>query len=705
MADSCSNIRNPKLLSEGDICRPVTSGKALIQECGVQPPLPCIVILVHGVNDVGEAYENQDVGICAGLNTRLGRTDMHHHEWKQYDFMISDADGNITTETCAVQDQTCVGVVNRSPVIPFYWGYKPVDHDAFVQDQKRYKSELLKKGNDADLPYDTYRENDQKKLKAHNNAKIDNLNNWLDPLSAKGGGTFANATTNIPDMFGPGAAGPILAMIGKLMSRTETFNLNNKDWSHPIYQNPHRIYQAYAARRLADLILDIRRNPETQNDTINIVAHSQGTLITMLANMWVQAEGPQPADCVILNHSPYALENRWLENFMPGNQQTSDARQKTFAHFCKLMAKNPNAPQGILSHDSAYIQKIMDTGCLAKKAKETIWESALYNRNNFGRVYNYFCPNDQVVSMSPIQGFGWRGIPDKIKAQLGDNLYQRVFCKDVWVGDKTGFHYTMPPRQADDSKDTGYSFTDVTINAPVLPEPFQFALMAQGKDNYKAKMAGNDPEIAKAAMKAEKFIPETVDVPNSPLFYGMRSNGSVLSPEQLEELNATYAPKKFVSGIVSGHRDSFQQLILQREMTNDELTAAVQMDVSYSQHSSIVASDKAPSHAMVYDLAIGQCEAFENQEFWERLLLRADWRRAENPISDEKNYYQKGLLPYEHIKQFMNKPERGKGMPLGEEFGVTNDYGSRQMVKPGNHRDMENATVQLLQWDMPKPQV
>lgn len=160
----------------------------------------------------------------------------------------------------------------------------------------------------------------------------------------------------------------------------------------------------------------------------------------------------------------------------------------------------------------------------------------------------------------------------------------------------------------------------------------------------------------------------------------MRSNGSVLSPEQLEELNTTYAPKKFVSGIVSGHRDSFQQLILQREMTNDELTAAVQMDVSYSQHSSIVASDKAPSHAMVYDLAIGQCEAFENQEFWERLLLRADWRRAENPISDEKNYYQKGLLPYEHIKQFMNKPEREKGMPLGEEFGVTNDYGSARWL-------------------------
>lgn len=70
------------------------------------PPMPCIVILVHGVNDVGEAYENQDVGICAGLNKRLGRADLHHHEWKQHDFMISDSDGNITTKTCAVQDQT-----------------------------------------------------------------------------------------------------------------------------------------------------------------------------------------------------------------------------------------------------------------------------------------------------------------------------------------------------------------------------------------------------------------------------------------------------------------------------------------------------------------------------------------------------------------------------------------------------------------------
>jgi hypothetical protein len=36
-------------------------------------PLPCYVILVHGVNDVGEAYYDQERGLCWGLAERLGR--------------------------------------------------------------------------------------------------------------------------------------------------------------------------------------------------------------------------------------------------------------------------------------------------------------------------------------------------------------------------------------------------------------------------------------------------------------------------------------------------------------------------------------------------------------------------------------------------------------------------------------------------------
>jgi hypothetical protein len=36
-------------------------------------PLPCLTILLHGVNDVGEAYDAQETGLCAGLNARLNR--------------------------------------------------------------------------------------------------------------------------------------------------------------------------------------------------------------------------------------------------------------------------------------------------------------------------------------------------------------------------------------------------------------------------------------------------------------------------------------------------------------------------------------------------------------------------------------------------------------------------------------------------------
>lgn len=693
------NIRNPKFLSVGDICRPVDSGEMLVQPCAVKPPLPCIVILVHGVNDVGEAYENQDQGICDGLNQRLGRTDLHAHDWKTHEFMITDPDGNISAATCPEEKQTCIGVVNRSPCVPFYWGYKPVDKTTWEADQKRYRDELREKRDKADLAYDTYQQDSKKVLNAHNGENVDNLNNWLDPAFAKGGGTFANATTNIPDMFGPGANGAALEIVGAL-SRSK---MNDGDWSHPIYANPHRIYQAFAARRLADLILTIRKNPSAKKDTINIVAHSQGTLVTILANLWVKAEGEAPADCVILNNSPYSLENRWLENTQPGNQQTDKARQQTLAHFCKVIADNPLYNSG-QPHNADDTEKLYDLLCLSRSGREK-WGGEAYNRNNFGLVYNYFCPNDQVVSMLPVQGMGWRGIPGKISAQMGENLRQRVFCKDVTVGDKTGYAFVMPEAKPDDpeipKQDVKYTYQDVTINGAVLPESFVFALQGQ-KNGYSMSLTGNDPAIAKAARKAEDFPQEVLEVPDTPAFRYLR-DGQSLGAAQLAELS-TLHQMEAVSGRVEGEYGPSQLLKVQRYMTDKELEAVAGNSTTYSQHSSIVCNPDVPVKAVPYDLAIGRNEAFEDKAFWDSLLLQADWRRPGNPEPKIKKYYQEGILPDE-FKKLMNKPETGeKPMPTGES-GVVNDYGPRQRVKPGNKRDTENEMVEVLQWDMPKPQV
>lgn len=222
----------------------------------------------------------------------------------------------------------CTNTPVRSPVIPFYWGYRPVDKPVWEDDQSQYREAMRNSGNSSEtpLPYDAYRENDPAILNRFGGQyAMDCFHNTLDLSGVWGGGTFANATTNIPDMLGPGAGGPSLGFVG-FLSRTEL--VNGGDFTHPVYGNPHRIYQFYAAQRLAKLILTIRQNKPTAKDTINVIAHSRGTIITMLANMLVKQEGEYPADCVILNHSPYSLENRWLENGQPATTRQTPPGSK-----------------------------------------------------------------------------------------------------------------------------------------------------------------------------------------------------------------------------------------------------------------------------------------------------------------------------------------------------------------------------------------
>ena len=479
---------NPRVVATGVQGVPKsTGGKMAVCEVAVKNPMPCIVILVHGVNDVGEAYQNQEQGIIAGLNERMGRTDMYPHEWHQYKMDMGDG------------EQQQVKMPGRSPVIPFYWGYKPVDHATYIDDQRRYRDERAKSGDAAKLPYNAYQEDDnatlaklghipQTTLKFQN----DNFGNVLDDVYAKGGGTFANATTTIPDMLGPGSGGPANATAG-----FASFHLNGGDFTHPIYDNPHRIYQFFAAQRLADLILMIRREPATKFDPINIIAHSQGTIITMLANMLVKAAGADPADCVILNHSPYALEKTAAESVTPGHHQTDRARQQTFRNFCQLMATNARYGKGEY-HTQAEIDELEGALCLSKTNSQ--WrQNKLYTRNNFGKVYNYFCPNDSVVSLLNVQGLGWRGVPHDIASGI-DNLRQRVFCENgpEIGGSPLSVPFEMPALKKDCfDQDTlatrQYTFADVVVNGEQLPVTFRHQLQGAGSQ-YKYSIAPGSPD-------------------------------------------------------------------------------------------------------------------------------------------------------------------------------------------------------------------
>jgi len=126
--------------------------------------------------------------------------------------------------------------------------------------------------------------------------------------------------------------------------------------------------------------------------------------------------------------------------------------------------------------------------------------------------------------------------------------------------------------------------------------------------------------------------------------------------------------------------------------------------ISYSQHSSIVMSEFAPTHAMAFDLAIGQCKAFDYKAgaFWEALLHRADWRDQHNGNIDASEYYRTGKLPLAQTKYYMNKPD--DVLPKGD-FGVENEYMHKYTIVPAQKNEIHNREQKEanLQWDMPKP--
>ncbi|HHT0477631.1 TPA: T6SS effector phospholipase Tle3 domain-containing protein [Klebsiella michiganensis] len=707
MTDKKTSPYAPRIASRNNVSVPEGLGKAA-QTCNVAVPrpMPCIVILVHGVNDVGEAYQNQETGIIAGLSKRLNRTDLYAHEWKDFMMMHNE------------EAQKKIAAPGRSPVIPFYWGYKPVKYDDWVADQQNYRKEVdaQKLGDKAHIPYDAYQQNDKEKMKAvgndgDNKVKFqnDNWNNALDMNFAKGGGTFANATTSIPDMLGPGAGGAAVAAAG-----FSTLYLNGGDYTHPIFPNPHRIYQFFAAQRLADLIIQIRDEPVTENDVINVVAHSQGTIITMLANMLVKQAGYSPANCVILNNSPYSLESRLMENAQSGHHQTSAARQQTFKNFCAVMAEQYKG--GELSGDDI---EALEGSCTLRRPEENpLRKDNKYRRNNNGKVYNYFCPNDGTVSLKNVQGFGWRGIPGELASAI-PNLRQRVFCQHVWVGkapDEKPFE--MPPSYKGDFKysvatNASYTASDVIINGEELPETFMFRL--QGQDNhpdndektcdapYKANIDPDSPD-AYISYSAKAYAISRTASATYPLDdYQRRSwfPGHVLTESELQ----TESNKRNVTvihGMVSGSKD-FPALTLTWLKSRDELEKEWQKSdpVSYSQHSSVVMSEFAPSHAMAFDLAIGQCKAFNYKagEFWEALLHRADWRDVHNGNVDAKEYYRTGRLPLEGTKNYMNKPD--EVIPSLKECGVVNQFMNATKVIPSRDLATGNKEVPNTQWDRP----
>ena len=371
---------------------------------------PGNIILVHGVNDTGTSYAAVERGLCEGLSTRLCGELIS----ASYKLPTADDANRLLDDPDAVFFKRTIDTETLSPVIPFYWGYR--------EETNRV----------------------QLNAKLSRGQALDRNGNRLDRDFSKGGGPFANATTTLPDMWNKGKWG-----VARMLDKAQ------HDATHPVLNNPGRMYMILAARRLAALICMIR--DYDKDETVSIVAHSQGCLISLLAQAFlldpnIKEEQPnaRPADTLVLTHPPYSLIDEVAttvkvvdrysdeDEVMGGNYELINGIQTSYARLRTLS----NIVRGVWSskHSTPALSELSDTkkhcGAVGKQ-----WRAEA-DRDNRGKVYLYFCPEDMTVALENVRGVGWQGVPTfqrvtasgtrretlyKPLVELGEGFRQRVF--------------------------------------------------------------------------------------------------------------------------------------------------------------------------------------------------------------------------------------------------------------------------------------
>jgi Protein of unknown function (DUF3274) len=357
-------------------------------------PLPHLTILIHGVNDVGVAYEDHDQGLCKGLNTRLNRGSSLTQaggDLKSADYKRSFADllaqlavdnparaQQLRSDPDAILFRRAGGSDTFSPVIPFYWGFR----EEGTPQEKKPKIKVLANGE-----------------------WTDRWGNRLDKDGAKGGGPFVNATNSIPAMW-LDSDGAKTAWVGDAVKR---------DALRPILKAAPRTYMILAAMRMARLIQAIRAKPEAKDAAINIMAHSQGSLISLLAQALLQQWGARPVDCLIMQHPPYAIDEALMSD-----AQTDRAKLQTLLNIVNFVHGGKGASPALgsladLASGKGVVGEYWQAGPGSQKWQPSQKSALTFaERDNRGRVYLYFSPNDRTVQLFKVRGIGWQGVPDTV---------------------------------------------------------------------------------------------------------------------------------------------------------------------------------------------------------------------------------------------------------------------------------------------------
>ena len=650
--------RSPRLLCRSSTVLSSSSLPKLVD-------VPCeqvgACIVVHGVNDVGVGFQAVEAGLCEGLAERMAwrpRQPNHTPPYTSARYrMPTTADARrLEDDPDAVFYKRSIGADTHSPVIPFYWGYRDIPDESTV---------------------------------ARNGQNVDTHGNRLDKDRSKGGGPFANATSNLVDMWNRGAPS-----MGGLI------DFFSGDPIRPVLNCPGRMYFVLAAQRLAALVRMIHKYDA--NDTVNIVAHSQGCLIALLAQAFLMEKGHATADTLVLTHPPYGLETTPLGHFSTGagedeamkafyagidGMQTVRARLDTLVNIVKGVAR--------CRRDGWSEQELTDMR--SSGIHSTAWKPG-EDRDNRGKVYLYFCPEDMTVALRNVEGIGWQGVPDQLTGlrpplrgeivhnigqlqvehrplqALGPTFLQRVFTRKIREvdGQQTTFKVGLTPRhfalRLEGENDQGHVRDDITslrmnlpevsnssptspagrrfINGEALREPYTADLYAGAlSPDPKAELAkleAVDPIDAAVAVSRDRgikqvheTIPDPRPAPARPAGYYDDPTWQSLGRNQLADVQALLNKGKAEGDQIklsyAGTRAGRKLFITRPETPNEARLRHQQSTSSRSFHSAIWASKANHTKVTAYDIAIGQGRAVSDKDFYAYLCAVADWRLKDPP--------------------------------------------------------------------------
>lgn len=663
---------------------------------------PGVVIFLHGVNDPGVNYEPVETGLCRGLNERLSRVDLQagrygedfrrakeaFHEAAQAKRDLDKVHSDIFYDPdiyeymrAEKQGQT------HSVFIPFYWGYRAANN------------EIAKKADPGKvLSTDT-----QGEYLVTRGQYQDKAGNRLDAHFAKEGGFFANATSSIPEMYGKGFKTGVL-------ERTVTTGSLAGPYAY-IGDSPERRYFVLAAHRLAALIATIRGegieggaklgDADSANETITIIGHSQGTLIALLAQALLREDGHQCADCLIMVDTPYSVRET------SGSNQSASAKLKTLVDIVNEVTREPHALPKLtdLMFDcesgGGRAGKKWTPSQGSRKDKQGDWIT-FDERDNRGKVYLYFCPEDTVVGLDGVQGIGTFGVPDKLLLKGGKSVdamdrlqslrfYQRMWTRlerasgdgryqPVWVGAKPGQMAVREPYQRrtvgpDAGLDLMMSVAtttshsrDATLNINGEPLNPPHAPQMHGGEVVKGGMRPGHAD------RAGKFAPDEVSK-NVALGNQHASFKWIFVERTLISPDLEACKNRFNSGKEVNDRSynwrvlGMTPYVVEREETPNEARERMEKDEAArsdnSYHSAILASPENHRWVTAMDVAIGQGIMLDDDDWRDLLIRMADWRlksksfgelernrnyarlpkRVRDLLAATANYYQKGVFP------------------------------------------------------------